>query len=98
MLFVTAQPDTLAAAAENPAGIGSTLAAANTTAATPTMALIPAADEISALTATQFAAHAQIYQAVSLQAAAIHQQLVATLGAGAGSYAATESATAAATN
>jgi hypothetical protein len=35
--------------------------------------VIPAAaDEVSALTAAQFAAHAQIYQEVSAQAAAIH--------------------------
>ena len=51
-----------------------------------------AADEVSALTAAQFAAHAQLYQAVSAQAAAIHEAFVNTLGTSAGSYAATEAA------
>ena len=54
-----------------------------------------AADEVSALTAAQFAAHAQLYQAVAAQAAAIHEQFVNTLGTSAGSYAATEAANAA---
>lgn len=99
MLFVTTQPDTLAAAAGNLAGIGSALAAANTTAAIPTSGVVPAAaDEVSALTAAQFAAHAQLYQAVSIQAAAIHEQFVTILAASAGSYAATEAANAAAAN
>jgi hypothetical protein len=53
-----------------------------------------AADEVSALTATQFAMHAQMYQAVSAQAAAIHDMFVSTLGTSAGSYAATEAANA----
>lgn len=99
MLFVTAQPDMLAAAAGNPAGTGSPMAAANTTAVTPTSRVVPAAtDEISALITAQFAAHAQLHQTVSVQAAAIHQQLVATLGASAGSNAVTKPAIAAATH
>ncbi|CKN71524.1 PE family protein [Mycobacterium tuberculosis] len=56
----------------------------------------PPADEVSALTAAQFAAHAQIYQAVSAQAAAIHEMFVNTLQMSSGSYAATEAANAAA--
>jgi len=49
--------------------------------------VIPAAaDEVSALTAAQFAAHAQMYQDFSAQAAAIHEQFVATLATSAGSY------------
>jgi hypothetical protein len=44
-----------------------------------------AADEVSALTAAQFAAHAQMYQDFSAQAAAIHEQFVATLATSAGS-------------
>ena len=51
---------------------------------------------MSALTAAQFAAHAEMYQAVSAQAAAIHEMFVNTLGISAGSYAATEAANAAA--
>jgi hypothetical protein len=45
---------------------------------------------VSAVTAAQFATHAQMYQAVSAQAAAIHDQFVAMLGSSAASYAATE--------
>jgi hypothetical protein len=57
--------------------------------------VIPAAaDDVSALTATQFAMHAEMYQAVSAQAAAIHDMFVTTLGDSAGSYAATEAANA----
>jgi hypothetical protein len=95
MLFVTTQPELLTAAAGNLTGIGSAIAAQNAAAATPTMGVVPAAaDEVSALIATQFAAHAANYQAVSAQAAAVHDMFVATLGASAGSYAATESANA----
>lgn len=93
MSFMTTQPETLAAAAGNLEDIGSAMSAHNTAAAAPTTGLIPAAaDEVSALTATQFAAHAGIYQAVSIQAAAIHDLFVNTLLASAGSYAATEAA------
>jgi PE family len=55
-----------------------------------------AADEVSALTAAQFAAHAQMYQDFSAQAAAIHEQFVATLATSAGPYQATEAANTAA--
>lgn len=97
MSFVTTQPEALAAAAGSLQGIGSALNAQNAAAATPTTGVVPAAaDEVSALTATQFAAHAQIYQAVSAQAAAIHEMFVNTLQMSSGSYAATEAANAAA--
>jgi len=95
MSFVTTQPEALSAAAGNLQGIGTNVAAHNAAAASPTTALVPAAaDEVSALTATQFAMHAQMYQAVSAQAAAIHDMFVSTLGTSAGSYAATEAANA----
>jgi len=97
MSFVTAQPEQLAAAAGELAGIGSQMNAQNATAAAPTTGVVPAAaDDVSALTAAQFAAHAQMYQAVSAQAAAIHEMFVNALGTSAGSYAATEAANAAA--
>ena len=81
MSFVTTQPEALAAAAGSLQGIGSALSAQNAAAAAPTTGVVPAAaDEVSALTAAQFAAHAQMYQAVSAQAAAIHEQFVNTLG------------------
>lgn len=97
MSFVTTQPEALAAAAGSLQGIGSALNAQNAAAATPTTGVVPAAaDEVSALTAAQFAVHAQIYQAVSAQAAAIHEMFVNTLQMSSGSYAATEAANAAA--
>jgi hypothetical protein len=97
MSFVTTQPEALSAAATSLQGIGSGLNAQNAAAAAPTTGVVPAAaDEVSALTAAQFAAHAQLYQAVSQQAAAIHEAFVNTLGTSAGSYAATEVANAAA--
>jgi hypothetical protein len=97
MSYVSTQPVELTAAADNLQGIGSTMTAQNTAAAAPTTGVIPAAaDEVSALTAAQFATHAEMYQVISAQAAAIHEMFVSTLGASAGSYAATEAANAAA--
>ncbi len=95
MSFLTTQPDMLSAAAGNLAGIGDSLAAQNGAAAGPTEAVAPpAADLVSAATAAQFVAHSQAYQEIAVQAAAIHQQLVATLQASAGSYGFTEAANA----
>jgi hypothetical protein len=97
MSFVTTRPEMLTAAALDLQGIGSGLSAANAASASPTTGVVPAAaDEVSALTAAQFAAHAAMYQAVSAQAAAIHQMFVTTLGTSASSYTATEAANAAA--
>ncbi|OHU81211.1 PE family protein [Mycobacterium talmoniae] len=95
MSFVTTQPEALTAAAGTLQGLGSSLAAQNAAAAAPTTGVVPAAaDEVSALTAAQFATHASLYQAVSAQATAIHEMFVNTLGVSAGSYAATEAANA----
>jgi hypothetical protein len=95
MSFVTTQPEMLTAAAGQLDGIGTVMAAQNAAAAAPTTGVAPAAaDEVSALTATQFGAHAAMYQAVSGQAAAVHEMFVRVLGASAGSYAATEAANA----
>jgi len=94
-MFVTTQPEILAATAGNLQTIGYAMAASNSAADVPTTGVVPAAaDEVSALTATQFAVHAAMYQTISAQAAAIHQQFVATLSASAASYAATEAANA----
>ncbi len=80
MSFVTTQPEALSSAATALGGIGSSFSAQNAAAAAPTTGVVPAAaDEVSALTAAQFAAHAQLYQAVAAQAAAIHEQFVNTL-------------------
>ena len=54
--FVTTHPAMMFAAAEDLAGIGAAMSAANSGAAGPTAGVVPAAaDEVSALTATQFA-------------------------------------------
>lgn len=91
MTFVTTHPAAISAAAETLSGIGAGVSAQNSAIAAPTTTMPPAAaDEVSALTAAQFAAHAQLYQSISAQAAAIHEQFVNTLGISAGSYAATE--------
>src|SRR6201993_4509706 len=91
MSYVTTQPEALAAAAGSLQGIGSALNAQNAAAAAPTTGVVPAAmDEVSALTAAQFAAHAQIYQAVSAQAAAVHEAVVHTLSMNGLSYLVTE--------
>jgi PE family len=95
--FVTTQPGMLAAAAGDLQSIGSAMATGNLAAAAATTGVVPpAADEVSALTAAQFAAHGQMYQAIGAQATAIHQLFVDTLATSAGSYAATEAANAAA--
>jgi 4-hydroxy-L-threonine phosphate dehydrogenase PdxA len=95
MSFVTTQPDALAAAAGDLQGVGADVSAQNAAAASPTTAVTPAAaDEVSALTAAQFVAQAQLYQAVSAQAAAIHEMFVSTLNGSAVSYAETEAANA----
>jgi hypothetical protein len=83
MSFVTAQPVALAFVAANLAAIGSAVIARNAAATAPT---------VSTLTAAQFLAHAQTYQAVGAQAAAIYELFVHLLTLGAGSYAATEAA------
>ncbi len=97
MAFVTTQPESLAAAASHLRQIGSTLAAQHAATAAPMSGVVPAAaDEVSYVTAARFAAHAQMFQAMSAQAAAMHQMFVAILETSAGSYAATEAANAAA--
>ncbi|BBZ12425.1 PE family protein [Mycobacterium branderi] len=95
MSFVTTQPDALTSAAANLHSTGVAMSSHNAAAAAPTTGVVPAAaDEVSALTAAQFTAHAQMYQAISAQAEAIHEMFVNTLGTSACSYAATEAANA----
>jgi len=97
MSFVTTHPEMLTSAAGVLQSIGAAVAAENTAAAAATTGVVPAAaDEVSALTAAQFAAHAVMYQGLSAQATAIHELFVSTLGTSAGSYAAAEVANAAA--
>lgn len=97
MSFVTTQPEELAAAAADLGAIGSAMAAQNAAAAAPTTGVMPAAaDEVSALQATQFSAYGTLYQQVSAEAAAIHELLVHTLRVSADSYGTTEAANSAA--
>jgi hypothetical protein len=91
MSFVATVPTALAAASGDLAGIGSVMVAQSAAAAGLTTGVVPAAsDMVSALIATQFVAHAQMYQAVGAMAAEVHDLLVSTLAVDAGSYAATE--------
>jgi hypothetical protein len=95
MSFVTTMSEAMTATASGLQGVGSAVAVGNAAAAAPTTGVIPAAaDAVSALTAVQFATHAQMYQAISAQAAMIHDLFVTTLETSAGSYAAAEAANA----
>ena len=98
MSFVNVDPEALAGAASQLGAIGASMDAQNAASAGPTSGIVPAAaDEVSALIAVQFAAHAHMFRSVSAQAAAVHEMLVNTLAASANSYAMTEAANAAVT-
>jgi hypothetical protein len=90
---VTTVPQAIAAAATQLEGIGNSFTAESSAAAAPTTAVAPAAsDEVSALQAGVFSTYGQLYQTVSAQAQAIHQQFVSLLQSSSGSYQETESA------
>jgi PE family len=91
MPFVIAAPEMMTAAATDLATIGANVNAAHLVAASPTLAVIPAAaDEVSAGIAQVFSQHAASYQALAGQAAAFNDQFVQHLTAGAGAYAGIE--------
>jgi hypothetical protein len=93
MSSVIAVPELIADTATDLANIGSTLNAANLAAATPTIAVAPAAaDEVSVSIARLFSQEAQDYQALAAQAAAFHEQFIQQLTASAASYASAEAA------
>ncbi len=93
MSFVMATPDVVTSAAQNLAGIHSSLSEAAAAAAGPTTSVMAAAgDEISAEVAALFGAFGQEYQAVSAHAAAFHAQFVNLLNGAAAAYAGTEAA------
>jgi len=93
MSAVIATPELMAQAATDLASIGSTVNAAHTVAAAPTLSVLPAAaDEVSAGIAHLFSVHAQDYQALAGKAAAFQDQFVQHLTAGAGAYASAEAA------
>ena len=97
MTFVTCNPEVLQGAASSLSGIGDSMAARNAAAAAPTTSLAPAAsDLVSAMTAAQFGKQGVGYQTLAAQATEVHEQLVAALRSGAGAYALTEAANAAA--
>lgn len=82
-------------AASDLTAIGTVVSSQNAAAAAPTTGILPAAaDEVSVLSAAQFVVHARLYQTISAQAAAIHEQFVAVLQRSANSYAAAEAANA----
>lgn len=91
MSFVKAAPEAMTSAAGQLQGLGETLAAQNASVATPTTVIAPAGtDPISQLQAALFAAYGSLYQSISDQAAAVHQQLVQVLGQNAVAYSAAE--------
>lgn len=93
MSFLKTVPEALAAAATQLEGIGNSFSAESAAAAAPTTDIIPAAaDEVSGLQAGVFTTYGQLYQTVSAQAQAIHQQFVNLLGLSSGSYGDTEAA------
>ena len=93
MSFVNTQPAAIAAAATQIEGIANSFAAESGGAATSTTDVLPAAaDEVSVLQAGVFSTYGQLYQSVSAQAQAIHQQFVQLLNQSSGSYQDTEAA------
>jgi PE family/PPE-SVP subfamily C-terminal region len=93
MSHVTTAPAALAAAATQLEGVGSSFATESSAAAGSTTAISPAAaDEVSILQSSAFSTYGQLYQTVSAQAQAIHQQFVNLLQQSSGSYQETEGA------
>lgn len=93
MSFTIAAPDLLVAAASDLLGTGSALEAASATAMTAATGILPAAaDEVSAVIAAFFSAHADGYRTASAQAAAFHGEFVRLLNAGASAYTSAEGA------
>jgi PE family/PPE-SVP subfamily C-terminal region len=93
MSFVTTAPPAISAAAAQLEGVGTSFATESSAAAGSTTGIAPAAaDEVSILQSGVFSTYGQLYQTVSAQAQAIHQQFVNTLQQSSGSYQETEGA------
>ncbi|GLD31334.1 hypothetical protein Mkiyose1595_41500 [Mycobacterium kiyosense] len=76
MSFVRTYPEHLAAAASNLQSLGAALNVGSAAADVPITTVVPAAvDEVSILTAMQFATHAQRFQELSAQASRIQAML-----------------------
>ncbi|MGO9509267.1 MAG: PE family protein [Mycobacterium sp.] len=87
MSFVVTAPEMVTAAAENLAGIGSTLGEATAAAAAPTTGIATAAaDEISLAISQLFGTYGHEFQAISAQASAFHSEFVSLLNGGAAAY------------
>lgn len=93
MSYVNVLPEYLASAASDLAGIGSSIGAAGSSAASATTAVLPAgADEISAAISALFGAHGHAFQALNAQAARFHEQFVQTIRSTAAAFASAEAA------
>lgn len=93
MSYLKTVPEEIVAAAAQLEGIGNSFSTESTAASAPTTDIIPSAsDEVSVLQAGVFTTYGQLYQTVSAQAQAIHQQFVNLLGLSSGSYGDTEAA------
>jgi len=93
MSYVNTAPAAIAAAATQLEGVGNSFATESAGAAAPTTAISPAAsDEVSILQSGVFSTYGQLYQTVSAQAQAVHQQFVNTLQQSSSSYQETEGA------
>lgn len=93
MSLVSVEPEALVSAGADLTLIDGAIRQANAAAATPTTAVLAAAgDDVSTAIAALFSNVGKEYQALSIQAAAFHEQFVQNLTAGIGSYGATEAA------
>src|ERR1700691_1999821 len=95
MTSLITQPQLITSAAADASQISSAISAARAAAAAPTTSLAAAAeDEVSAAAAALFGGFGQEYQALLQQAAAFHDQFVATLAAAGNTYSQAEAAAA----
>ena len=93
MSFVIAAPGLLGGAATNLARIGSSIGAANASAAAHTTSVVAAAgDEVSVAISALFGTYGQEFQALSAQAGLFHEQFVQALNSGGSAYAGAEAA------
>lgn len=87
MSFLFTAPEAVTDAAENLAGIGSTLSRARGAASGPTTSLAAAAaDEVSIALSRVFGSYGQQFQALSAQATTFHDEFVRLLNGAAGAY------------
>lgn len=95
MSFVVTEPELVTVAAENLAGIRSSLGEATAAAAAPTTGVAAAAaDEVSAAISQLFGTYGRDFQAAVARAAVFHDEFVSLLNGGAAAYLGTEIANA----